>query len=142
MSIVVLKLRLIIYLDFLHGINYNLLITILNYAQSQHVCYSTSMFEEKDWDISAPTDLNIQKNSYDCGVYVCMCNFMVCYSCFFDCNQRRRQKVSEGGPKFHHKRVTSQASFAFPKTAWFCFTIFSFLGSKGGHDTVAPSLRQ
>ena len=54
-----------IYLDFLHGINRNLLRTILNYVKSQHVCYCTSMFEEKDRDITAPADLNIQKNSYD-----------------------------------------------------------------------------
>ena len=64
----------------------NLLRTILNYVKSQHVSYSTSMFEEKDWDISAPTDLNLGKNSYDCGVYVCMYSFMVCNGCFFDRN--------------------------------------------------------
>ena len=38
------------------------------------------------------------------------------------------QKASEGGPKFRYSRVTSQTSFAFAKTAWFCFT---FLGSEG-----------
>ena len=47
-AIVVLKLKLIVYLDSLHGINRNLLKTILNYVKSQHVSYSTSMFEEKD----------------------------------------------------------------------------------------------
>ena len=77
-AIYVLKLKLIVYLDSLHGINRNLLRTILNDVKSRHVSYSTSMFEEKDWDISAPTDLNLQKNSYDCGVYVCMYSFMVC----------------------------------------------------------------
>ena len=85
-AIVVLKLKLIVYLDSLHGINRNLLRTIFNYVKSQHVSYSTSMFEEKDCDISAPTDLNLQKNSYNCGVYVCMYSFMVCNGCFFDCN--------------------------------------------------------
>ena len=44
------------------------------------------MFEEKDWGISAPTDMNLQKDSYDCGVYVCMDSFMVYSGCFFDCN--------------------------------------------------------
>ena len=58
-AIVVLKLKLIVYLDSLHEINRNLLRTILNYVKSQHVSYSTPMFEEKDWDISAPTDLNL-----------------------------------------------------------------------------------
>ena len=53
----------IVYLDSLHGINRNLLKTILNYVKLQHVSYSTSMFEEKDWDIGALTDLNLQKNS-------------------------------------------------------------------------------
>ena len=51
--------------------------------------------------------------------------------------QRRTQKVSEGGAKFRHNRVTSQTSFAFAKTAWFCFT---FLGSEGGpwHSGLPP----
>ena len=71
-AIVVLKLKLIVCLDSLHEINRNLLRTILNYVKSQHVCYSTSIYEEKDWDISAPTDLNLQKNNYDCEPYVCM----------------------------------------------------------------------
>ena len=33
-----------------------------------------------------------------------------------------------GGPKFGLNRVTSQTSFAFAETAWFCFT---FLGLRG-----------
>ena len=41
-----------------------------------------------------------------------------------------------GGAKFRHNRVMSQTSFAFAKTAWFYFT-FLFLGSEGGHGTVA-----
>ena len=43
-----------------------------------------------------------------------------------------------GGDQFRHNRETSQTSFAFAKTAWFCFT---FLGSEGGgHGTVASPL--
>ena len=45
-----------------------------------------------------------------------------------------------GGRKFRHNRETSQTSSAFAKTAWFCFTFFSFLGSEGGHGAVASPL--
>ena len=45
-----------------------------------------------------------------------------------------------GGRKFRHNRETSQTSFAFAKTAWYCFTFFSFLGSEGGHGAVASPL--
>ena len=81
LAIAILKLKLIVYLDSLHGINRNLLRTILNYVKSQLVSYSTSTFEEKDWDISAATDLNLQKNGYDWGAYVCMYSVMVCNGC-------------------------------------------------------------
>ena len=30
------------------------------------------------------------------------------------------------GLEFRHNRATSQTSFAFAKTAWFCFTFFHF----------------
>ena len=51
--------------------------------------------------------------------------------------QWRTQEVSKEGPKFRHNRVTSQTIFVLAKTAWFCFT---FLGSEGGHGTVASPL--
>ena len=104
-------------MDSLPGINRNLLRSILNYVKSQHVCYSTSMFEEKDWDISAPTDLNLQKNSYDCGVYVCMYSFMICNGCFFDCNDLDSKSVrnwiatniiSEPEGKLKHEKLDSK----------------------------------
>ena len=127
-AIVVLKLKLIVYLDSLHGINRNLLRTILNYVKSQHVSYSTSMFEEKDWDISAPADPNLQKNSYDCGVYVCMYSFMVCNGCFFDCNDldsksaRNRiatKIISKPEEKLIHEKLDSkQRSSSFLTTKW------------------------
>ena len=122
-AIVVLKLKLIVYLDSLHGINRNLLRTILNYVKSQHVSYSTSMFEEKDWDISAPTDLNLQRNSYDCGVHVCMYSFMVCNGCFFDCNNLDSKYarnwiatniISEPEEKLNHEKLVKATEFKFP----------------------------
>ena len=125
-AIVVLKLKLIVCLDSLHRINRNLLRTILNYVKSQHVSYSTSMFEEKDWDISAPTDLNLQKNSYDCGVHVCMYSFMVCNDCFFDCNNLDSKSarnwiatniIPEPEEKLKHEKLDSkQRSLSFSTT--------------------------
>ena len=124
----VLKLKLIVYFDSLHGINRNLLRTILNYVKSQHVSYSTSIFEEKDWDISAPTDLNLQKNSYDCGVYVCMYSFMVCNGYFHDCNDLDSKSarnwiatniISEPEEKLKHEKLDSkQRGSSFPTTKW------------------------
>ena len=86
------------------------------------------MFEEKDWDISAPTDLNIQKNSYDCGVYVCMYSFMVCNGCFLDCNDLDSKLarnwiatniISKPQEKLKHEKLDSkQRGSSFPKTKW------------------------
>ena len=53
--------QLVVYLDSLRRINHNLLRNILNYVKSQHVHCSTSMFEENEWDISAPTDLPFKR---------------------------------------------------------------------------------
>ena len=70
-AIVVLKLKSITHLDSLNGITRILLKTILNYVKSQLVCYFTSVLDEEDWYIIAPTNLNIQKNSFDREVYAC-----------------------------------------------------------------------
>ena len=48
------------------------------------------------------------------------------------------RESSRGGPKFRHNRVTSQTSFAFAKTAWFCFT---FLVSEEGAMAQWPPPR-
>ena len=56
-------------------------------------------------------------------VYTDVCSDLV----FGDvCSQWRTQKVSEREAKLRQNRVTSQTSFVFAKTAWFCFTFFHF----------------
>ena len=52
-------------------------------------------------------------------------------------NSGERRKFPRG-PKFCHNRVTSQTSFAFANTAWFCFTFFFIFRVRGGHGIVAP----
>ena len=47
--------------------------------------------------------------------------------------QRHTKSKSRENPEYSRK-----TSFAFAKTAWFCFTFFSFLGSERGLRTVPP----
>ena len=78
----------------------------------------------KDWDITAPTDLNIKKNIYDCGVYACLYTFMVCYGYFFNCNNLNLKSVrnwnvtdiiSEPGEMLKNKKLDSkQRGSSFP----------------------------
>ena len=85
-------------------------------------------FEEKEWDITVPTDLNIQKNSYDRGAYVCMYSFMVCNGCFFDCNDLNSKLernwiatniISEPDEKSKHKKFDfKQRDSSFPTKKW------------------------
>ena len=112
-AIVVLKLKLIVYLDSLHGINRNLLRTILNYVKSQHLprqCLRKKIV----------TSVHLQTCTFKRIAMIVECMFACTVLDSKSARNRIATKIiSEPEEKLKHEKLDSkQRSSSFLTTKW------------------------